>query len=142
LDLARDANPQTYGVGVKELWELPPGRIVPGEVILTLGYPLTSKEYGGAGIYGGQNNIVSLAFVTGLDYQDPRLDPQRVLQEFKRHPFIAKLLEGGKHDPLRRKIPALRRMVGASGFGWRWFHDHGDSAGFVNSARLKEFTLP
>src|SRR2546422_96315 len=96
FDLAKDRNPQTDGQGVKELWEVPSGRIAPGEVIYTMGWPLTSREYGGAWIYGGKDNIVSLGFVTGLDYPDPRLDPQRVLQEFKRHRFISKLLAGGK----------------------------------------------
>ena len=96
FDLAKDSNPQTYGQGIKELWEVPSGRIAPGEVIYTLGWPLSTKEYGGAWIYGGRDNIVSLGFVTGLDYPDPRLDPQHVLQDFKQHPFVAKLLEGGK----------------------------------------------
>ena len=72
------------------------GRIAPGEVIYTMGYPLTFNEYGGAWIYGSKDNLVSLGFVTGLDYKDPRIDPQHVLQEFKKHPFVAKLLEGGK----------------------------------------------
>ncbi len=96
FDLMKDRNPQTYGQGVKELWEVPSGRIAPGEVIYTMGWPLTSREYGGAWVYGGKDNVVSLGFVTGLDYPDPRLDPQRVLQEFKRHPFVSKLLDGGK----------------------------------------------
>ncbi len=96
FDLAKNANPQTYGVGVKELWEVPSGRIASGEVIYTLGWPLTTKEYGGAWIYGSKDNVVSLGFVTGLDYPDPRLDPQHVLQDFKQHPMVAKLLEGGK----------------------------------------------
>src|SRR4029079_2168357 len=77
--LNRDRNPQTYGQGIKELWEVPAGRIAPGEVIYTMGWPLTTKEYGGAWIYGGKDNVVSLGFVVGLDYPDPRLDPQRVL---------------------------------------------------------------
>ena len=141
LALARDSNPQTYGVGVKELWELPPGRIAPGEVIYTMGYPLTTKEYGGAWIYGGKDNIISLGFVTGLDYQDPRLDPQRVLQEFKRHPFIAKMLEGGS---------MIRYGAKALPYGGWWalpalagdgFMITGDSAGFLNSARLKGIHL-
>src|SRR5581483_6161158 len=89
-------NPQTYGVGVKELWEVPPGRVAPGAVIYTMGWPLTSSEYGGAWIYGGKDNIVSLGFVAGLDYPDPRLDPQRVLQQFKTQPFMRALLEGGR----------------------------------------------
>ena len=69
FQLDRERNPQTYGVGVKELWELPAGRVAPGEVIYTMGYPLTFNEYGGAWIYGSKDNIVSLGFVTGLDYQ-------------------------------------------------------------------------
>src|SRR6267378_3349792 len=101
FDLMKDRNPQTYGVGVKELWEVPSGRIKAGEVIYTMGYPLTTKEYGGAWIYGSKgngskDNIVSLGFVTGLDYRDPRLDSQHVLQTFKQHPFITNLLAGGK----------------------------------------------
>src|SRR6266404_4367444 len=76
--LDRDRNPQTYGQGIKELWEVPAGRIAPGEVIYTMGWPLTTKEYGGAWIYGGKDNVVSLGFVVGLDYPDPRLDPQRL----------------------------------------------------------------
>jgi len=100
FDLAKGRNPQTYGVGVKELWEVPAGRMEAGEVMYTMGYPLTPKEYGGAWIYGSRDNVVSLGFVTGLDYQDPRLDPQHVLQTFKQHPFIAKLLAGGMaHQP-------------------------------------------
>src|SRR5467141_3478883 len=96
FDLAKDANPQTYGQGVKEFWEVPSGRIAPGEVIYTMGWPLTTKQYGGAWMYGSKDNLVSLGFVTGLDYPDPRLDPQHVLQDFKQHPFIASLLADGK----------------------------------------------
>jgi electron-transferring-flavoprotein dehydrogenase len=141
FDLAKDRNPQTYGQGVKELWEIPSGRIAPGEVIYTMGWPLTSREYGGAWIYGGKDNVVSLGFVTGLDYPDPRLDPQRVLQQFKRHPFIAQLLEGGKMIRYGAKslpyggwwaIPPL------AGNGWMIL---GDSAGFLNSQRLKGIHL-
>ena len=141
FDLMRDRNPQTYGQGVKELWEVPAGRIARGEVIYTMGWPLTSREYGGAWIYGGNDNVVSLGFVIGLDYPDPRTDPQRVLQEFKRHPFVAKLLEGGKMIRYGAKslpyggwwaIPPL------AGKGWMVI---GDSAGFLNSQRLKGIHL-
>jgi electron-transferring-flavoprotein dehydrogenase len=141
FDLMKDRNPQTYGQGVKELWEVPSGRIAPGEIIYTMGWPLTTREYGGAWIYGGKGNVVSLGFVTGLDYPDPRLDPQRVLQQFKRHPFIAKLLEGGKMVRYGAKslpyggwwaIPPL------AGDGWMIL---GDSAGFLNSQRLKGIHL-
>src|SRR5580698_4723362 len=141
FQLDRERNPQTYGVGVKELWELPAGRIAPGEVIYTMGYPLTFHEYGGAWIYGAHSNIASLGFVTGLDYKDPRIDPQRILQEFKKHPFVAKLLEGGKMVRYGAKslpyggwwcIPPL------AGDGWMIL---GDSAGFLNSQRLKGIHL-
>src|SRR5277367_2553169 len=141
FDLAKDANPQTYGVGVKELWEVPTGRIAPGEVIYTMGWPLTTKEYGGAWIYGGKDNVVSLGFVTGLDYPDPRLDPQRVLQDFKQHPFVAKLLEGGKMIRYGAKsLPygGWWAIPPVAGDGWMMV---GDSAGFLNSARLKGIHL-
>ena len=141
FNLDRDRNPQTYGQGIKELWEVPSGRIAAGEVIYTMGWPLTSKEYGGAWIYGGKDNIVSLGFVTGLDYPDPRLDPQRVLQVFKQHPLVAGLLAGGKMIRYGAKslpyggwwsIPPL------AGNGWMIV---GDSAGFLNSQRLKGIHL-
>jgi len=141
FNLDQDRNPQTYGVGVKELWEVPSGRLAPGEVIYTMGWPLTSKEYGGAWIYGGKDNIVSIGFVTGLDYPDPRLDPQRVLQKFKEHPFVRQLLEGGKMIRYGAKslpyggwwaVPPL------AGDGWMIL---GDSAGLLNSQRLKGIHL-
>jgi electron-transferring-flavoprotein dehydrogenase len=141
FNLDHDRNPQTYGVGVKELWELPSGRIAPGEVIYTMGWPLTSKEYGGAWIYGGKDNIVSLGFVTGLDYPDPRLDPHRVLQEFKKHPFIARLLEDGKMVRYGAKsLPygGWWAIPPVAGDGWMIL---GDSAGFLNSQRLKGIHL-
>src|ERR1700723_1260791 len=141
FDLARNANPQTYGIGVKELWEVPAGRIAPGEVIYTMGWPLTTKEYGGAWIYGGRDNVVSLGFVTGLDYPDPRLDPQRVLQDFKQHPMVAKLLEGGKMIRYGAKsLPygGWGAIPPVAGNGWMIL---GDSAGFLNSARLKGIHL-
>ncbi|HEX3739833.1 MAG TPA: electron transfer flavoprotein-ubiquinone oxidoreductase [Terriglobales bacterium] len=141
FDLMKGRNPQTYGQGVKELWEVPSGRIAPGEVIYTMGWPLTSREYGGAWIYGGKDNVVSLGFVTGLDYPDPRLDPQRVLQQFKRHPLVAKLLEGGKMIRYGAKsLPygGWWAIPPVAGDGWMIL---GDSAGFLNSQRLKGIHL-
>jgi len=139
--LDRDRNPMTYGVGAKELWELPPGRVAPGEVIYTMGWPLTSAEYGGAWIYGGKDNVISLGFVTGLDYPDPRLDPQRVLQEFKLHPLARALLEGGKMIRYGAKsLPygGWWAVPPVAGDGWMIL---GDSAGFLNSQRLKGIHL-
>jgi electron-transferring-flavoprotein dehydrogenase len=141
FDLAKGCNPQTYGVGVKELWEVPSGRVAPGEVIYTMGWPLTTKEYGGAWIYGSKDNLVSLGFVTGLDYPDPRLDPQHVLQDFKQHPFIASLLAGGKMTRYGAKsLPygGWWAIPPVAGDGWMIL---GDSAGFLNSQRLKGIHL-
>ena len=141
FDLATNCNPQTYGQGIKELWEVSPGRIAPGEVIYTMGWPLTSKEYGGAWIYGGKDNVVSLGFVTGLDYPDPRLDPHHVLQDFKQHPLVAKLLQGGKMIRYGAKsLPygGWWALPPLAGDGWMVI---GDSAGFLNSQRLKGIHL-
>ncbi len=141
FDLMKDRNPQTYGQGIKELWEVPSGRIAPGEVIYTLGWPLTSKEYGGAWIYGGKDNVVSLGFVTGLDYPDPRLDPQHVLQDFKQHPFVARLLEGGKmirYGAKSMPYGGWWAIPPVAGDGWMLL---GDAAGFLNSQRLKGIHL-
>ena len=141
FDLMKDRNPQTYGVGVKELWEVPSGKIEAGRVIYTMGYPLTTHEYGGAWIYGSKDNIVSLGLVTGLDYEDPRLDPQHALQAFKQHPFVAGLLEGGKMIRYGEKsLPygGWWSLPPLSGEGWMIV---GDSAGFLNSQRLKGIHL-
>jgi electron-transferring-flavoprotein dehydrogenase len=147
LGLTNDRNPMTYGVGVKELWELPAGRVQPGEVIYTMGYPLTTMEYGGAWIYGGsenqggKDNTVSLGFVTGLDYPDPHTDPQHVLQSFKQHPFVLRLLEGGKMVRYGAKsMPngGWWAMPPLGGDGWMIV---GDAAGFLNSQRLKGIHL-
>ncbi len=141
FQLDRERNPQTYGVGVKELWEVPSGRVGAGQVIYTMGYPLSPKEYGGAWIYGGKDNVVSLGYVTGLDYQDPRTDPQHVLQAFKQHPFVRQLLEGGKMIRYGAKsLPygGWWSMPPLAGDGWMII---GDSAGFLNAQRLKGIHL-
>ncbi len=130
-------NPQVYSIGVKELWEVPPGRITPGWVAHTLGWPLDSSMYGGGWIYGMRDNRVSLGLVTGLEYHNPRFDPHEAFQLFKTHPFVRRILEGGKLVRYGAKtIP-----VG----GWysipRTYLDGcliiGDSASLLNSQRLK-----
>jgi electron-transferring-flavoprotein dehydrogenase len=141
FDLMKNRNPQVYGIGVKELWEVPSGRIKQGEVILTLGWPLTTKEYGGSWIYGSRDHLVSLGYVTSLDYMDPRIDPQRVMQQWKTHPLIAHLLEGGKMIRYGAKtLPygGWYSIPPVAGAGWMIV---GDSAGFLNAMRLKGIHL-
>lgn len=94
--LDQGKNPQSYVVGVKEAWEVPEGGMAPGEVIHTMGYPHGSRTYGGGFVYGMKDNHISLGLLTGLDYEDPFLDPHREFQRFKLHPMIADLLKGGK----------------------------------------------
>ncbi len=94
--LDRNKNPSSYVVGVKEVWEVPEGRIPPGKVIHTMGYPLKSDTYGGGFVYGMADNMVSLGLLVGLDYADPALDPHMLFQKFKEHPMVSEILKDGK----------------------------------------------
>jgi electron-transferring-flavoprotein dehydrogenase len=141
LGLDRGKDPQLYSVGVKELWELPDDRLPAGSVIHTLGWPLDSKTFGGSWIYGMKDRILSLGFVVGLDYGDPRTDPHHELQRFKTHPMVKKLLRGGKMI----RYGAKAMPVG----GWytmpKLTSDGvmiiGDSAAMLNGERLKGIHL-
>ena len=94
LDEGRD--PQAYGLGIKELWEIDPAKHHPGRVTHTAGWPLDSQTYGGAFLYHLPNNQVTLGFITGLDYSNPWLSPFEEMQRWKTHPAIRSVLEGGK----------------------------------------------
>ncbi|MGA3292859.1 MAG: electron transfer flavoprotein-ubiquinone oxidoreductase [Candidatus Acidiferrales bacterium] len=130
-------NPQVYGIGIKELWDVQPGRIATGYVAHTLGWPLTSDLYGGGWIYGLRDNRVSLGMVVGLEYHDPLFDPHAAFQQFKTHPFVKNILEGGKLVRYGAKTVPYG--------GWysmpRNYVDGGlivgDSASLLNSQRLK-----
>jgi len=96
LNLDKGKSPQTYVVGVKEVWEIPEERFEPGQVFHSMGYPLKTNTYGGGFIYGMKNNMVSIGLLTGLDCEDPFLDPHLEFQKFKLHPFVAEILKDGK----------------------------------------------
>ena len=96
FDLDAGKSPQTYGLGFKELWQLPPGRVQPGLIQHTLGWPLDSRTYGGSFLYHLDNDRVYVGFVLGLDYEDPRLKPFEAFQQYKNHPDIKSLLKGGE----------------------------------------------
>jgi electron-transferring-flavoprotein dehydrogenase len=89
-------SPQTYGLGLKELWQLPPGRIEPGLVAHTVGWPLDSRTYGGSFLYHLDGDRVYAGFVAGLDYEDPRFRPFEAFQQWKHHPHVRELFEGGE----------------------------------------------
>ena len=96
FSLNSDNSPQTYGIGIKELWEVTPENSKPGSIMHTTGWPLDNDTYGGSFLYHLDNNKVSIGFVIGLDYKNPYLSPYLELQRFKHHPAIKKLLEGGR----------------------------------------------
>jgi len=94
LDAGR--SPQTYGLGFKELWQLPEGRVEPGLVQHTVGWPMDQKTYGGSFLYHLDGNRVYVGFVVGLDYEDPRFKPFEAFRQFKNHASLRTLLEGGE----------------------------------------------
>ncbi len=96
FELDKDADPQTYGIGIKELWQVPEGRSEAGLVMHTMGWPLDSSTYGGSFVYHMDENRIAVGFVIGLDYSDPDLEPFEKFQDFKNHPKIKALLEGGE----------------------------------------------
>jgi len=130
-------NPQVYGLGIKELWDVQPGKIAAGYVAHTLGWPLSSDLYGGGWVYGLQNNRVSLGMVVALEYHDPLFDPHEAFQRYKTHPFVRNILDGGKLIRYGAKTVPYG--------GWysmpRSYVDGGliigDSASLLNSQRLK-----
>jgi len=89
-------SPQTYGLGFKELWQLPPGRVQPGRIQHTVGFPMDTATYGGSFLYHLDQDRVYVGFVVGLDYADPRFEPFEAFQQFKNHPSMKQLLEGGE----------------------------------------------
>ena len=139
FDLYRDSDPQVYGLGIKELWDVAPDRHVPGRVIHTQGWPLseTRGTNGGGFIYHQANGQVALGLVTWLNYSNPHLSPFEEMQRWKTHPEIAELLKGGRrvsygaraiNDGGLQSIPKLVFPGGAL---------IGCSAGFVNVPRIK-----
>jgi electron-transferring-flavoprotein dehydrogenase len=136
FDLERDCQPQVYGLGIKELWDIDPGKHVPGRVIHTQGWPL-KDEVGGGFLYHQANNQVALGFVVGLGYRNPYLSPFHEFQRWKQHPAIREILEGG------RRVSYGARAINEG--GWQAVPKLafpggaliGCSAGFVNVPRIK-----
>jgi electron-transferring-flavoprotein dehydrogenase len=141
LELEDGRSPQLYAIGIKELWEIPKGRVPAGAVTHTLGYPLKMEEFGGGFIYALDDGLLSVGLVVGLDYRDPMFDPHIAFQHFKRHSLVSSLLQGGQM--VRYGAKALPEG------GWhtipRLYADGaliaGDAGAFVNSMRLKGIHL-
>ena len=118
FDLAKDCNPQTYGQGMKELWEVPSGRIAPGEVIYTMGWPLTSQRIRRRVDLRRQRQCVSLGFVTGLDYRRSAARSAAGVAGFQTASVGGEAARGRQDDSLRSEVVALWRLVGDSA-AWR-----------------------
>ena len=137
LDLNEGKEPQVFSLGVKELWEVPEGNFKEGCVVHTLGFPSDTQTYGGGWIYGMKDNIVSIGYVTGLDYLDPNIDPHAEFQKFKTHPAIRPILEGGK------MVKYGAKTINAGGYYTmpRLYSSGvllvGDRASFLNGQRIK-----
>ena len=134
-------NPQSYGIGIKELWDVQPGRIAPGYVAHTLGWPVSTDMYGGGWIYGLSNNRLSIGLVLALEYGNPQFDPHAAFQRWKTHPHVKQILEGGKLV----RYGAKSLPYG----GWYAMPRNtvdgvliiGDSGSFLDSQRLKGIHL-
>jgi electron-transferring-flavoprotein dehydrogenase len=134
-------NPQSYGIGIKELWDIQPGRVEPGYVAHTLGWPVSTDMYGGGWIYGLSNNRLSIGLVLALEYADPQFDPHAAFQKWKTHPHLKRNLEGGKLV----RYGAKSLPYG----GWYAMPRNtvdgvliiGDSGSFLDSQRLKGIHL-
>ena len=141
LNLDAGKFPMVYTLGIKELWEVPKGRMQMGEVIHTMGEPLGWETFGGGFIYGLTDTQISVGLVIGLDYRDPFLDPHGLFQKMKAHPRVAELLSGGK------MVKYGARAISEG--GWycipRTYADGllliGEGAGFLNAMRLKGIHL-
>ncbi|HET7290887.1 MAG TPA: electron transfer flavoprotein-ubiquinone oxidoreductase [Vicinamibacteria bacterium] len=133
--------PQVYTIGLKELWEVPRGRLGKGAVIHTMGFPLDSRTFGGGFIYGLTEERISVGLVVGLDYRDPFLDPHGLFQRMKEHPLVRPLLDGGK------MLRYGARAITEGGYYSipRTYADGvllaGEAAGFLNAMRLKGIHL-
>lgn len=137
FDLQKHADPQTYGLGVKELWEIEPAMHKEGLVVHTIGWPMDSKTYGGSWMYHMADNMVSIGFVVGLDYQNPYLSPFEEMQRYKTHPTIAAYLKGGRRVAYGARalveggLQSLPKLSFAGGVLI------GDTAGFLNVPKIK-----
>jgi electron-transferring-flavoprotein dehydrogenase len=135
--LDASCDPQVYGLGMKELWQLPEGRVQPGLVQHSVGWPLDSMTYGGSFIYHLNDNRAYVGFVTGLDYRDPRFFPFEAFQQFKHHPQVHAFLKGGEI------LSAGARTIAAGGFQSMPKLEMpgavlvGDSAGTLNVPKIK-----
>jgi electron-transferring-flavoprotein dehydrogenase len=135
--LARDADPQVYGLGIKELWQIDPSKHKPGLVIHTAGWPLENDTYGGSFLYHMDDNQVMVGFVVGLGYSNPYLSPFEEFQRYKTHPAIRTFLEGGKRVSYGARAITAGGLMSLPKLVFPGGALAGDDAGFLNASRIK-----
>ncbi len=135
LDKGRD--PQTYGIGIKELWEIDPAKHQPGLVIHTAGWPLDSSTYGGSFLYHLENNQVVVGYVVGLAYENPYLSPYEEFQRYKTHPAIRGFFEGGKRLSYGARAITAGGLQSLPKLTFPGGALIGCDAGFLNASRIK-----
>jgi electron-transferring-flavoprotein dehydrogenase len=136
-DLSRGKDPQTYGLGIKELWEIDPAKHQPGLVIHSAGWPLDSKTYGGSFLYHLENNQVAVGYVVGLAYENPYLSPYEEFQRYKTHPAIKTFFEGGKRIAYGARAITAGGLQSLPKLGFPGGALIGCDAGFLNASRIK-----
>jgi len=136
-DLRKNSCPQTYGLGIKEVWEITPEKHHEGQITHTIGWPMDSKTYGGSWIYHMSDNLVSIGFVVGLDYQNPYLSPFDEMQRFKTHPAIAPLLQGGRRVSYGARALVEGGLQSLPELSFEGGLLIGDTAGFLNVPKIK-----
>nr|WP_223827133.1 electron transfer flavoprotein-ubiquinone oxidoreductase [Undibacterium oligocarboniphilum] len=137
FDLNKGKNPQTYGIGIKELWEIDPAKHQPGLVIHSAGWPLDSSTYGGSFLYHLENNQVAVGYVVGLSYENPYLSPYEEFQRYKTHPEIRKFFEGGKRIAYGARAITAGGLQSLPKLTFPGGALIGCDAGFLNASRIK-----
>ena len=137
FDLRKDSDPQTYALGVKEIWEVDPSKHEQGKIVHTAGWPMDSKTYGGSWIYHIDQNRISIGFVTALDYENPYLSPFEEMQRFKLHPSVKPLLEGGKRIAYGARALVEGGYQSLPKLTFQGGMLIGDTAGFLNVPKIK-----
>jgi electron-transferring-flavoprotein dehydrogenase len=137
FSLNQDRDPQVYGIGLKELWDIKPAMHKPGLVIHTAGWPLNTTTYGGSYLYHLDNNQVSVGFVVGLGYTNPHLSPYEEFQRYKTHPSIRPFFEGGKRIAYGARAITAGGIQSLPKLTFKGGALIGDDAGFLNVSRIK-----
>jgi electron-transferring-flavoprotein dehydrogenase len=135
--LCERSDPQVYGIGLKELWEIQPERHRTGLVVHTAGWPLENDTYGGSFLYHLENNLVSVGFVVGLGYSNPFLNPYEEFQRYKSHPAIRPFFENGKRVAYGARAIAAGGLQSLPKVAFPGGCLIGDDAGFLNASRIK-----